>query len=745
MILYKNESAAGYSDGGMRRVEGETDELWADRRSAPEEPRQIPLLLQYWRVVIRWKWLIVAIMLVALVAGLIVTLFMTRQYTAVVSIEISRQADKIVNVQGVKPEVSTVDTEFYQTQYSLLRARSLAERVSADLKLADSAEFFEAFGVDMSEGGLFAGPRAGRLTAQQREKRNKAAADLLQGNIAISPVRGSSLVEVRFTSPDPALSQRVANAWANAFIAANLDRKFDASSYARKFLESRLAQLRQRLEESERKVVEYAASQKIVNIPGNQEGSGERSLVADDLARLNGELAEAIADRVKAESRVRSSGGGATVESLSNNAITALRTKRAEVASEYANLLTKFEPGYPTAKALESQLRELDRAIGQEEGRVSQSAGKTYSDARAREADLRQRVDTLVHSALDLRRRSIQYNMHQRDADTNRQLYDALLQRYKEIGVAGGIGTNNIMVVDAAQLPLAPSSPRLFLNLLIALVIGAGLSAVSVIALEQIDEAIKDPSEVVKAMGVPNLGTIPAVAEGEPRLILLDRKSPMAEAYLSVQTNLRFSTDHGIPRSLAVTSTRASEGKSTTAYALAQTLARIGRNVILVDGDMRSPSVHELLGVPNARGTSNFLAGEDDIATMVVPIAGLGIDAMPAGPQPPNAAELLNSTRLQLLIERLLETHDHVIIDSPPVLGLADAPLIGSQVEGVIYAVEANGARSSIIRAATERLRSANVNLLGAVLTKFDAKKAHFGYGYEYGYGYGEKDAVNAA
>ncbi|WP_168355981.1 GumC family protein [Sphingomonas gei] len=728
----------------MRRTDGDRADIWDGSPSSLEEPRQIPLLLQYWRVVLRWKWLIVAIITVALVAGLIVTLFMTRQYTAVVSIEISRQADKIVNVQGVKPEVSSVDTEFYQTQYSLLRARSLAERVSADLKLAESAEFFEAFGVDMSEGGLFAGPRPGRLTAQQREKRNKVAADLLQGNISISPVRGSSLVEVRFTSPNPALSQRVANAWANAFIAANLDRKFDASSYARKFLESRLAQLRQRLEESERKVVEYAADQKIVNIPGNQEGAGERSLVADDLARLNGELAEAIADRVKAESRV-SSGGGATVESLSNNAITALRTKRAEVASEYANLLTKFEPGYPAAAALASQLKELDRAIGQEEGRVRQGTSKTYSDARAREIDLRQRVDTLVSSALDLRRRSIQYNMHQRDADTNRQLYDALLQRYKEIGVAGGIGTNNIMVVDPAQLPLQPSSPRLFLNLLIALVLGAGLSAVSVLALEQIDEAIKDPSEVVRAMGVPNLGTIPAVAEGEPRAILLDRKSPMAEAYLSVQTNLRFSTDHGIPRSLAVTSTRASEGKSTTAYALAQTLARIGRSVILVDGDMRSPSVHVLLDIPNARGTSNFLAGEDDVATMVVWVPGLGINAMPAGPQPPNAAELLNSSRLQLLIDRLLETHDHVIIDSPPVLGLADAPLIGSQVEGVIYAVEANGARSSIIRAATARLRSANVNLLGAVLTKFDAKKAHFGYGYEYGYGYGEKDAVNAA
>lgn len=192
-----------------------------------------------------------------------------------------------------------------------------------------------------------------------------------------------------------------------------------------------------------------------------------------------------------------------------------------------------------------------------------------------------------------------------------------------------------------------------------------------------------------------------------------------------------------MPRSFAVTSTRPAEGKSTTALALATTLARGQRRVILVDGDMRSPSVHHLGGVGHERGLSNFLAGDDDIGPLTFEMSDLGFVAMSAGPIPPNAAELLTGNRLSLLIERLLESYDHVVIDSPPVMGLADAPLIASRVEGVIYTVESHGIRVTLVKTALSRLSSANAHVLGGVLTKFEARKAHYGYGYEYGYGYG--------
>ncbi|MFL0415898.1 CpsD/CapB family tyrosine-protein kinase, partial [Sphingomonas sp. 179-A 2A2 NHS] len=231
------------------------------------------------------------------------------------------------------------------------------------------------------------------------------------------------------------------------------------------------------------------------------------------------------------------------------------------------------------------------------------------------------------------------------------------------------------------------------------------------------------------------------VEDVAPRDALLDRKSEMVDAYLAIQTNLGFTTEHGVPRSLAVTSTRPAEGKSTTALAISTMLARSHKKVILVDGDMRSPSVHHLGGVDHNRGLSNFLAGEDDIDGLTFPMSDLGFTAMSAGPIPPNAAELLTGHRLQLLVSRLLERYDHVVIDSPPVMGLADAPLIASRVEGVVYAVESHGIRSSLVKTALQRLLAANAHILGGVLTKFETRKAHYGYGYDYGYDYGRRKA----
>jgi capsular exopolysaccharide synthesis family protein len=282
-------------------------------------------------------------------------------------------------------------------------------------------------------------------------------------------------------------------------------------------------------------------------------------------------------------------------------------------------------------------------------------------------------------------------------------------------------------------------------NLIVSILAGICIGGALAFALEQMDEAIADPVEVERRLGLPLLGTVPKVsADMTPRDALLDRKSELVDAYLAVQTNLAFTTEHGVPRTFAVTSTRPAEGKSTTALALATTLVRGHRKVILVDGDMRSPSIHHLGGVDHNRGLSNFLAGDDNISTLTFEMSDLGFTAMSAGPIPPNAAELLTGTRLSVLFERLLETYDHVVVDSPPVMGLADAPLIASRVEGVIYAVESHGIRSSLVKTALARLSSANARIIGGVLTKFEARKAHYGYGYEYGYGYGRDSKAKA-
>lgn len=703
-------------------------------------------LRQYLRIAVRWRFVILGIIATCVLLGLVVTLLMTPKYMATATIEISREADKVTDLQSVQRESSVSDQEFYQTQYGLLRSRSLSERVAMQLRLIDDPKFFKLFGIN---GDNIAFQQVdGRYAAAGRAERKRIAGEVLRRNLTISPTRLSRLVDVSFTSPDATMSASVANAWSESFIQTNLERKVQATSYGRNLLQRQLGQLKERLDQSQRQLVGYASAQRIINLPAQSNSNGatsERSIVVDDLAALNAALSQATADRIQAEAHYREAGAaGSSAEALRNQAINTLRQKRAELAADYQRLMTQFEPGYPAAKAIQSQITQIDRSISREESRVSGSIEADFRQAEGRERALKGKVEQLKSSYLDLRRRSIQYNIYQQEVDTNRALYDGVLQRFKEIGVAGSVGVNNISVVDTADVPQKPSSPRLFVNLALALLAGLIVSVATAFALEQIDEAIADPGEIERRLGLPLLGMVPKVEGTTPQEALRDRKSEMVDAFLAINTNLGFTTEHGVPRSIAVTSTRPAEGKSTTSLALATMLARAHRKVILIDGDMRSPSVHYFGGVSHDNGLSNFLTGEDNIASLIFPMTDLGFVAMSAGPIPPNAAELLTGNRLALLISRLLESYDHVVIDSPPVMGLADAPLIASKVEGVVYAVESHGIRSSLVKTALARLTSTNAHIVGGVLTKFEARKAHYGYGYDYGYGYGRENAKSA-
>lgn len=704
------------------------------------EGEQTSIIRHYLHIAQRWRYVIIGITTACILVGLIVTLLMTPQYTAVSTIEIARDSSKVTDFQGVERETSALDQEFYQTQYGLLRSRALSERIANQLRLVDDAKFFAMFGYKKDSPAFKL--TQGRYPANGRAERLRIAGEILLDHLSVNPTRMSRLVDVGFTSPDADFSARIANAWADQYIQSNLERKVQATSYGRNLLQRQLALQKERLDESQRQLVGYASAQQIITLPSqtsNGTTTSERSIVADDLAALNSALSQATADRIQAEARFQQAGrAGASTEALRNTAINNLRQRRAELAAEYQRLMVQFEPGYPAAKAVQSQIAQLDQAITREEGRVSGSLQADYREAQERERALQAQVNQLKSQYLDQRRRSIQYNIYQQEVDTNRALYDGLLQRFKEIGIAGSVGVNNISIIDNADVPQKPSSPRLLLNIAIAFAAGLVLGGLAAFALEQMDEAIADPAEIERRLGLPLLGAVPNLKDIRPEDALRDRKSALVDAYLAVQTNLSFTTEHGVPRSFAVTSTRPAEGKSTTAFALATMLSRSQRRVVLVDGDMRSPSIHHLIGIGHDLGLSNFLAGEDNLPSLIFPVETLGFDAMTAGPIPPNAAELLTGNRLAILIEGLLDRYDHVVIDSPPVMGLADAPLIASRVEGVIYAVESHGISSGLVKTALRRLDSANARIFGSVLTKFEEKKSR--YGYDYGYGYGRQE-----
>ncbi|MDR3412247.1 MAG: polysaccharide biosynthesis tyrosine autokinase [Formivibrio sp.] len=708
---------------GDAELGGASNPAWAQ---AEEDERFLPpVLLAYWHTMLRWRRVLLGVIIGSVAIGLIVTILMSPLYSAKAEIEISRQQKKVTNYDALDAAEGPQDLEFYATQYALLKSNSLLERVGKTLRLADRPEFFAAHGTKM---------------AADAEARRRQVIGLLSKNVTIEPVRSSRLVDVIYTSRSPKLSAEIANVWVREFIGATTDREYDATAQARIFLEHRLSDLRAKVEESQQSAINFASNNNIINLETREGQDGKtltvRTLSTAELEQLNQALLNARADRISAEVRAKVGKSGVSPEELGNMSLGQMREKRAEVSGEYARLLTQFEPEYPTARALKKQLDELDLAIAKGTTQFGAEREQSYQQALKRETDLQAQVDAAKAQLDRQNHASIQYSIFERDADTNRQLYDGLLQRYKEIAEAGNVGASNIAIVDAAEVPIVPSAPILLVNLAIAFFAGVGISAIAVLALEQIDEGIRSPADVWNLLKLPLLGNVPK-STGDPLEELLDAKSMLSESYFSIQTNLAFSTDHGLPRTFAVTSTREAEGKTTTSIALSEIIARTGKKVLLIDADLRSPSVHHRMKIGNATGFSNLLAGDDNLLANVVDTGRRGLFVLTTGPMPPNPAELLSSDRLRFVIQGLLEHFDLVVLDAPPVLGLADSPLICRAVEGVVYVAEPGKCAMRAIRTSLERLKFVGSRIFGVVVTKIDTNNQHYGFSYGYGYGFG--------
>ena len=693
-------------------------------------------LLEYWQILRDRKWLIAAVAGAIFVLALVVTLLMTPIFRASATLQIERDTIKVVDVGGLTPSESPMDRDFYQTQYELLQSRSLARRVIQDLKLTQNAQFEDT--VEAVDESLADKPKGAAGSRQQAEE--LALVQPVLDALTIEPVRNSRLVKVNFDSPDPALAARVANAWTAAFIASNLERRFDASSYARKYLEERLAQLKGRLEDSEKALVQFATDEQIVSV-----GEDQPSLSAQNLSELNASLAQAQDARIRAEAawtQAASGEGLGLPQVVANQLIQRLREQRTQVAAEYQQQLRTFKPDYPNMRRLQGQLDEIDRQVDAEIAHIRASIKAEYDAARAQETMLTARIGGLKGDVLDLQGRSIQYNILKREADTNRELYDALLQRYKEIGVAGSVGTNNISVVDQANVPNRRHSPRLPLNLAVGLLLGLFAGVLVAFLLHHLDRSIHSPKMLEDLAQRPVLGVIPRLPDGvTPAMASADLRSAFAEAYRSVRTALQFATSHGLPRSVLVTSPGPGEGKSTTAMELARNIAQLGRKVLLVDADLRNPSIHRLFNVDNGIGLSNVLAGAAEPQAAVQASGEDNLSVVTSGPLPPSPPELLAGDALASLLATLGEHFDVVVLDGPPVLGLADAPLLAHRVEATLLVAAAEATRSDAMRGALNRLLAAHAHVLGTLLTRFDlARKGDdYGYGgYSY-YAYGNK------
>jgi capsular exopolysaccharide synthesis family protein len=396
-------------------------------------------------------------------------------------------------------------------------------------------------------------------------------------------------------------------------------------------------------------------------------------------------------------------------------------------------------------QSLQAQITELDKAIARESSQMSASRNNTllneYRAASSAERALQARVAGLKGAVLNLRGRSIQYNILQREVDTNRSLYDALLQRYKEIGVAGGIGSAPVSIVDRADIPGFPFKPNLLLNLLLGVFGGllAGIGAA--IGLEFLNDTIKTRDDIRSKLGLACLGAVPRTTAKDA--FVEDLKNPgsvVSEAYSAVVAALRFSTEEGMPKVVLVTSTQPGEGKSSTALALAQNFARRDKRVLLIDCDLRKPAFK---ASSDKVGLTKLLTGEDHIDGHVVETQHDNLLLLPSGPIPPNPADLLSTGRMRSVLKEAADQFDLVIIDGPPTLGLADVPLLAAAAGHVMFVVESGKARTRAAIEALNRIEATGAHIVGATLTKSPDSGAGYGYkryGYGYGYGYGKLD-----
>jgi capsular exopolysaccharide synthesis family protein len=703
-------------------------------------------LLSYWRILVKRRWTVLGALAIVLAFTLVGTLLMTPIYRATTSLQIERDTVKVVDVEGVTPVEGPGGNDFYVTQYELLKSRALAQRVASELDLAegDRLDRIAPRSPWAALGGLFSRSQGDRDEDDEgagADARDDAATRAIMNGLTIVPVRNSRLVRVHFDSPDPVFSQRAANSLAAAFIASNLERRFDSSAYAKTYLEDRLEELKLKLEESERQLVAFAQQEQIV---GTGENSG--NLSEQNLGSINSALSQVRTERIRAESRWRqaqaSSGMVLLGEVGENSIIKSLQEQRSRLMAEYQDKLRLYKPAYPLMVQLKGQIDELDKQVSSEVANIKAAIQAEFLATQEQERLLEEQMSLLRTDVLDLQGRSIQYNIFKREVDTNRQLYDGLLQRYKEIGVAAGVTNNNISVVDRAQ-PGVKYKPSLARNLALGLAAGLMLGVLLALGFEYLDDTLKAPEDIEKQLGLSVLGVIPKLkAPMTPVQALQDPRSAFAESYRSVRTALQFATDTGVPRCLLVTSATPAEGKSTTALTLAKNFAQLGKRVLIIDADLRNPSLHRSLGKENTSGLSNYLAGASKATEVIQPTDTPHLMFMPTGPLPPNPAELLMGPKMLSLISIAAEKFDQVIIDGPPVMGLADAPILANMATGTLLVVEAGETRIAVARNALKRLVAARAHVVGALLTKFSSK--HAGYGYGYGsynyYSYGAKD-----
>lgn len=673
---------------------------------------------------------------IAVVLGIVATLLMTPRYEAQTRVLIEDQADQIIEGSDLQQVGAGWDTErFLQTQLGILQSRSVARKVVQSGRFDKDPAFFEAMGSAIPEAEDAKGIKLEDL-------RRERAIGLLSKAMQVELPRDSRIATITVETRNPELTARIANLYADRFVEYNLERKYESSAYARKFLADQLDEARRNVTQSEKELNQFARVAGLIRL-GNesraQNSETTLSVTNDTLVQLNGAAATATAERIAAQDRwetFRNQPALSIPEVNSNSAIMDLTTEKSKAEGQLAELLATHRDDYPTVRSKRAEIAELDNRIQRIATALKNSARLDFQAAQKKEQSLVGRVDNLREDALEEQDRGVQYSVLKRVADTNRALYESLLSRYNQLSASAGSASNNVTIVDRADVPRAPSSPNLLINLVLAFLGGIVAAAIAVAAREILDDAVRSPEDVERKLGLTLLGLIPRVKGGDVGQELGDGRSGVSEAYSSLVTNLRYSTARGLPHVLAVTSSRQGEGKTTTSQVLAGDIAKLGKRVLLVDADLRRPTLHRELNGRGKSGLTDVLTGEASLEQAIVRSDAIPtLDNLTALPLPPDPALILGSERLTEFVQTVRTQYDVVVLDCPPLLGLADAPLLTKHADAVLFVIDGSSFHRGAVKSALRRLALVNAKVLGVVLNRFSPKTGDQDYSY-YSYSY---------
>lgn len=683
-----------------------------------------------WRRLVRQKWMLLITVLTVLLLTAWITWTTTPSWRASATIQIEKEGVQIVNFGALStssPDIGEQDP-FFRTQYEQLKSRKLAEQVIHDLNLRQ--RLFEKQEEPSILASLFKIIKRMLFLAEaEQPTKLQDHVGTFAEKLYVEPIEKTHLVKVFYESPDPVLSAEIVNALVNAFIRNNISAQSETDAYAKEFLEQEMEKARSRLAQQEGALLNYAKEHDILDVSNNETSQSRK------LDELYSALGVAERNRIQAESRmIQGRKHGNVSEVLGNPVVESLKSNLVDLEAQYQEKLKLFKPAYPDMQRLKGQIDSVRRQLRKEVSGLKQSLKAEYVATKKLEDKLRGELANFKVELVGLRDRSIEYNALKREVETSRNLYDGLLKRLNEVNVAANATSSNIRIVDSAAPPSETFRPKKALNLILGGLVGLMLGTGLALLRETLSQSVASVEELQALSGLPVLGTIPHVRNASESNLALtvvrEMNSSVAEAYRVTAASLRFILPNGhAPHTLLVTSVNPAEGKSTSAVSLALTQAQQGMKVLLIDADLRRPTVHIKMGIPNTKGLSNFLNGEADLANITHTFREVnGFYLITAGNVVSDPVKMVSSPAMTRLLQLAVKHFDSIIIDAPPAAGFADAIYLSSMVQSTIIVANEENINRKRLLTVIEHLNRVKRNVAGFLMVKSQVDMMDYRY-----------------